>query len=278
MNENKYYELATSSNFTNISTWVRYKAKHSSDFIKNLIGVENYASFDVKFKSRQSNLSVEDFAEMFIDELELIRFSGANPLQRSYADGILHVLVSKYEAERKIFVDKSEKHKAHAQENYQKVERYLNLLACDIEEFKPMCDQIIHDEHSYQFDRSLDLEYFKFKQDVFAKFSVISEGNNSDEDYISVVQTEKKRLINHLNNIIFSMNNANGANLTPTYTKFKFENLQREINETCRICCVEYGGANEVILLKCTHMFHTKCLQSWIEKNGSCPCCRKTAN
>ena len=57
----------------------------------------------------------------------------------------------------------------------------------------------------------------------------------------------------------------------------EYENLSREEknhNKSCIICFEEYMDESVVSKLECKHIFHTKCLSTWIEKNQSCPLCR----
>ena len=42
----------------------------------------------------------------------------------------------------------------------------------------------------------------------------------------------------------------------------------------CNICFEELPLGEEYAT-KCGHCFHTKCLLTWLEKNNTCPCCRK---
>lgn len=43
----------------------------------------------------------------------------------------------------------------------------------------------------------------------------------------------------------------------------------------CPICLDAYNSKDKVLILKCSHLFHKKCLQKWIEKSINCPICRK---
>lgn len=48
-------------------------------------------------------------------------------------------------------------------------------------------------------------------------------------------------------------------------------------NEECSICYSEYNSEdheNKAISLKCKHIFHDKCIKTWLENNGTCPLCR----
>ncbi|ESO03248.1 hypothetical protein HELRODRAFT_92540 [Helobdella robusta] len=53
------------------------------------------------------------------------------------------------------------------------------------------------------------------------------------------------------------------------YIKDKF------INEECCICSEEFVQSSFIYEMGCRHAFHFKCLDMWLENEGSCPCCRK---
>ena len=41
----------------------------------------------------------------------------------------------------------------------------------------------------------------------------------------------------------------------------------------CSICLE--NGSNKFLQLNCDHLFHEKCIKSWIEQHNSCPICRE---
>ena len=43
----------------------------------------------------------------------------------------------------------------------------------------------------------------------------------------------------------------------------------------CSICIKKFIKGEVVRVLKCTHVFHDKCLLPWLEKHSQCPNCRK---
>lgn len=44
--------------------------------------------------------------------------------------------------------------------------------------------------------------------------------------------------------------------------------------EDCLICHTEMNKETEVKILKCTHMFHKKCIEDWFKRSPLCPYCR----
>ena len=55
------------------------------------------------------------------------------------------------------------------------------------------------------------------------------------------------------------------------YEKKKFEDSEN----ICSICFSQFNDLAYVLELpECKHVFHFKCVVSWLETNPSCPCCR----
>ena len=56
----------------------------------------------------------------------------------------------------------------------------------------------------------------------------------------------------------------------------KYENINKNINEVCVICLDEYCSKDNILILDCTHYYHSECLIDWFKKNPSytCPLCR----
>jgi len=52
---------------------------------------------------------------------------------------------------------------------------------------------------------------------------------------------------------------------------------EEEEEEQCTVCLCEYEEADMVRRLPCGHMYHAKCLDSWITTNATCPSCRRSA-
>lgn len=48
-----------------------------------------------------------------------------------------------------------------------------------------------------------------------------------------------------------------------------------ENEEECPICYDELNEENIVVIIKCGHIFHKKCINRWLNQNFSCPICRK---
>ena len=55
------------------------------------------------------------------------------------------------------------------------------------------------------------------------------------------------------------------------YTKNDSGKLEKP---TCCICLIPMKLGDDIVLLKCQHLFHFKCLEKWIETKEVCPFCR----
>ena len=46
-------------------------------------------------------------------------------------------------------------------------------------------------------------------------------------------------------------------------------------NLKCSICLRKISiNKNYKVLFNCNHKFHIKCINQWLDKNNTCPCCR----
>ena len=58
----------------------------------------------------------------------------------------------------------------------------------------------------------------------------------------------------------------------------KYNNIDKELkkeNKICSICFEKFYYNQNVNLLDCKHIFHTKCLSEWYKYKQECPVCRK---
>jgi hypothetical protein len=47
--------------------------------------------------------------------------------------------------------------------------------------------------------------------------------------------------------------------------------------DTCSICLAELSSADgaELLRMDCSHLYHQRCLLTWLEKQSTCPLCRR---
>ena len=60
--------------------------------------------------------------------------------------------------------------------------------------------------------------------------------------------------------------------------KVKYSEVDDEIKAKCTCCNVcldDYSPDDEVLKLKCEHIYHADCISGWFKEKKSCPICRK---
>ena len=70
-------------------------------------------------------------------------------------------------------------------------------------------------------------------------------------------------------------NNELNTNLINDYEEVDY--LPEEENDICSICLEKYfdeENLKKVVKLKCNHLFHKECIDSWIRINKNCPMCK----
>ena len=50
---------------------------------------------------------------------------------------------------------------------------------------------------------------------------------------------------------------------------------EEEKNKECSICLIDFENNDEVVLLKCKHLFHHSCIIEWAHHKKDCPNCRE---
>mmetsp|Transcript_12630 Transcript_12630/g.35514 ORF Transcript_12630/g.35514 Transcript_12630/m.35514 type:complete len:92 (-) Transcript_12630:189-464(-) len=46
------------------------------------------------------------------------------------------------------------------------------------------------------------------------------------------------------------------------------------LTDSCTVCLGDFEGEDIVRRLPCQHLFHTNCVDIWLESTGTCPTCR----
>lgn len=58
----------------------------------------------------------------------------------------------------------------------------------------------------------------------------------------------------------------------------KFHDIPKPINNICPISLMLFNPDDNIIVLKCNHIFHTKYIELWVSKHMNCPMCRYPFN
>ena len=76
--------------------------------------------------------------------------------------------------------------------------------------------------------------------------------------------------------LIMVLQNKYGGRFFIKYFKYKYYGLFYNIpNDTlCCICQYEIEKGQNFVITPCNHVFHSKCLERWMEEKMECPICR----
>ena len=120
----------------------------------------------------------------------------------------------------------------------------------------PYIDRIL--TRMYCFDRDVDIE----------------NGNNSDSTTSSYVDDimysdssgDEMRFNRRIRRLEDTLNRKS--------EKIKQKNFKKYDDISCIICLTNFALNDKINKLNCSHIFHNKCLVSWIKINQICPICR----
>ena len=91
--------MSENKSFPNIINWLKNKAISSNGYINSIIGEANYTRFNAKFLQRQREINPVKFAEMFWNELQVMRFTSEG-IEKKTIDGYINAITAQYELER----------------------------------------------------------------------------------------------------------------------------------------------------------------------------------
>jgi hypothetical protein len=294
--------------FPQIIQWVKNKSLNSTNWILEFIGRPTYGSFQKKFQSRKPNMAPIEFAEMFWNELQVMKISSSAE-EKKYVDGYINRIVSQYEDDRKHFNDRLAEEKAVDDNCYTEIEHYISLLDITMNELTNILP--------YRECNAFVLNAFQvFKRNVYTNFRRIYTEPHTDSDLISIIQQERNTIhdklrteLNRVNLIRQSRRNPvdevdygsdDNVDVLPPledvsprqnpppppkppkpYTKHGFLLLYKELlraseNKECTICLEAYKPDDSILILDtCKHSFHKSCLEKCAKQN--CPVCRADA-
>ena len=71
-------------------------------------------------------------------------------------------------------------------------------------------------------------------------------------------------------------NQGINKNIINNYPISKIKDVDKLMEEKrkCCICFEDYKNDDEVLTLPCIHLFHSKCIKAWTERQNKCPICK----
>uniref|UniRef100_A0A915CPD6 RING-type domain-containing protein n=1 Tax=Ditylenchus dipsaci TaxID=166011 RepID=A0A915CPD6_9BILA len=79
----------------------------------------------------------------------------------------------------------------------------------------------------------------------------------------NIIINETNKALNEIQSIV-----KKSAEFEKDYSK-----IQTQYNEKC-IICLEKNIFKDFKEIPCSHVFHEKCIEKWLEKHFNCPMCR----
>jgi hypothetical protein len=91
-----------------------------------------------------------------------------------------------------------------------------------------------------------------------------------------MIMPDKETYISGLNYMCDKLVVANGGAEMVTVSKEFIKNLLKETQLSCSICMEDFSEENdELHITQCSHLFHAKCLEMWMNGHATCPICRR---
>jgi len=110
----------------------------------------------------------------------------------------------------------------------------------------------------------------------------INQDYNNNRNIISNLFGERENVVNNsvsdiitlfTTNYIHSIQN-NIENEKYTYSFYSGLKEELKKNDNCSICFEQLDNNNLLIVTKCNHIYHEKCMNKWFMLNKTCPLCR----
>jgi Ring finger domain len=54
------------------------------------------------------------------------------------------------------------------------------------------------------------------------------------------------------------------------------QSQEKKKEDCCSVCTEDYVNGDEVVTTGCNHLFHARCLATWVKTKETCPICRES--
>lgn len=100
-----------------------------------------------------------------------------------------------------------------------------------------------------------------------------SNNNRNDNTLSSIISLFVTNYMNNRDNI--DNKNVDDGDIDLSVCVYTdLDEVVKEKNENCSICFEKNDCDDTLILTKCDHVYHYKCLKEWVDLNKTCPLCR----
>ena len=135
-----------------------------------------------------------------------------------------------------------------------------------------------------KFKNKLEQQRAKTNKKLSGTNLYIPGENNHDEEIIN----NRIRIRNYNNNNRINNNNkerdkvmeykkSKAISALPTFQYKYIINYEKRKEKICPICLIDFKEEDILIRFSCKeHIFHKKCLCTWLEKSDICPLCKKS--
>lgn len=65
-------------------------------------------------------------------------------------------------------------------------------------------------------------------------------------------------------------------NVTKADEKVRAQTQEKKKEDCCSVCTEDYTDDDEAVTTECNHLFHARCLATWVKTKNTCPICRKS--
>jgi hypothetical protein len=65
-------------------------------------------------------------------------------------------------------------------------------------------------------------------------------------------------------------------NVTKADDKVQAQAQEKKKEDCCSVCTEDYTDEDQTVTTECNHLFHARCLATWVKTKNTCPICRKS--